>query len=389
MARPSGDHWRSTSLRSLKALRVSAPWRRTSAAARRRSSPSASRLGRSGAKISAAATDRGRPRAARARAATTRTAPRCVHGGGIQREEREGTGRGGVGRDGRGQSRPGREHGREREREGTAQHGAGARERARKAGHAVADGEGRSGAPQHDGQRPADDRLLDVEALEHVQDAEKAEQGDRGGHGPAAAARELPGGAEQGEPRGERQRMREGDLVHGGDGQQRAQPQRDRGRERGGDVDHPDERGRACCEHRHALVHRCGRQVRRAVQPGPPHGRVARGRVQVAPVLDHQPRAGCEQRGERRTAQPGQRERRRRRAGRRCRRGIRGRAGRARTAAGRAHGARDGQRARPLSSAWAHRAVRAAGAVLRPCWDPVSEPRRPAGGRARRAATLT
>ena len=279
-----------------------------SAAARRRSSPSASRLGRSGAKSSAAATvTEATPSSARPSGNHANGAG-GVHGGGVQCQKREGAARRGVGRDHRGQSRPGGEHGHEGEREGTAENGPGACERAREAGHAVAHGEGRPGPPEHARQRPADDRLLDVEPLEQVQDAEDAEQGQCDGQGPAAATRELPCGAEEGKPGGEGQRMGQGDLVDGRDGQDGTQPRRDRGGERGGNVDDPDQGGRAGREHRHALVHRCGRQIRGPVQPRPPHGRVARGRVQVAPVLHHQPGAGGEQHGERGSAHLGQRE---------------------------------------------------------------------------------
>ena len=308
MARPSGDHCRSTSLRSLKALRVSAPWRRISAAARRRSSPSASRVGRSGAKSSAAAADdrghseQGEPeRQPRERA-------RGVHGGGVQRQQREGAARGGVGRGHRGQPGPAASTATTASAK-VPPRTAPARARARgRPAHAVADGEGRSGSPEHRGQSPADDRFLDVETLEEVQEAEDAEQRERDRQGPAATARELPRGAEEGKPGGQGQRMGQRHLVDGGDGQEGAQPRRHRGGQRRGDVDQPDEGGRAGGEQGDALIRRCGGQVRGPVQPGPPHGRVARGRVQIAPVLDHQPRSGREQRGDRDGAQSRQRQ---------------------------------------------------------------------------------
>ena len=79
-----------------------------------------------------------------------------------------------------------------------------------------------AGAPQHGGQPPADERLLDVEALQEVGRAEHAEQPDGGDERAAAAARELPGGADEREAGGQRDRVGDGDLADRAQLQQRA-----------------------------------------------------------------------------------------------------------------------------------------------------------------------
>ncbi|MBI5104437.1 MAG: hypothetical protein HZB46_05525 [Solirubrobacterales bacterium] len=75
--------------------------------------------------------------------------------------------------------------------------------------------ERRPAAPEHGGERPADERLLDVEALEDVQHAERGEQGHREVERAAPPPRQRPADADQPQAGREGQRVREADVAGG------------------------------------------------------------------------------------------------------------------------------------------------------------------------------
>ena len=207
-----------------------------SAAARRRSSPSASRLGRSGAKSSAAATvTEATPSSARPSGNHANGPRRARRRCSVPEARRRGPGRRRPGPPGpvpaRRRARPRRRA--RRHRRGRPRRGERAREPATLWRTAKADRARQSTA--------ASAQLMTASStsspLSRFRTPRTPSSDECDGQGPAAATRELPCGAEEGKPGGEGQRMGQGDLVDGGDGQESAQPRRDRGGQRGGDVD--------------------------------------------------------------------------------------------------------------------------------------------------------
>ena len=111
------------------------------------------------------------------------------------------------------------------------------------AGGVVADPEGRAPADQHRRDRPRDDRLLDVEALGQVDDADGGEQDHRRPQRAAPAQREVGGHQQQGDAEGQREAVGGHDLRGGRERVELAETVGELRRQRRGHVDQARERG--------------------------------------------------------------------------------------------------------------------------------------------------
>jgi hypothetical protein len=166
-------------------------------------------------------------------------------------------------------------------------------ERARKdavVGPVVSHVERASSRPEQGGRAEREERLLEIEALEHVEDTECEEQPQRGLPGAVAPAAEVEGAGDQGDAGRHGERVEEGHELDRLDLEEQVTAPGDVRRQRGGEVDHAHGQRRRRGEGGQALEAAAFPERRgNAVDPEPPAGGVAEAGEEVTPVLGDEP----------------------------------------------------------------------------------------------------
>ena len=154
----------------------------------------------------------------------------------------------------------------------------------------VAHVEGIAAPPQRRGERPGQQRLLDVQSLEEVQHAEGEREPERHLPGASATAREVHGEDEQGRAGGHGQGVEDRDVVERGGLQQQPLAPPHVGRQSRRQVRRADDR-RGDRQPRRKLIRaaQTSQCVPAPMESQAPGRGVASGRDDVLPVLRHQP----------------------------------------------------------------------------------------------------